>query len=842
MTATSAAEQARRRDRFQVDRRCCVDCSTDLSETLQRVPGVTTVEWSPSAGVLVVEHDGRVSEEAVRREAGRSGIALLPVADGHAEKAPRWWRQARFLMLGAASAVFVAGFVLDALGVTEVAANGLYLATIAVGGIEPAKSAWRALRSRRLTISTLLVVAVAGAIALGVYEEAALLTIVFSLGAVLEGYVSDRARGSIRALMALTPPTARRRAGDGSLEEVGVELLEPGDVVLVRPGERLPTDGVVVAGASAVDQSAVTGESMPVEVAAGAEVFGGTMNGVGALEIRVTKEYADTTLARIIRQVEEAQSAKGSGQRFADRFGAVYTPAMFGLALIVAVVPSLIGASAREWIYRALVVLVVSCSCGLVMSVPAAVVAAISRAARSGILIKGGAYLEALAAVRAVAFDKTGTLTHGRPELTDLESFDGLERAELLRLAASVEAASEHPLAAAIVRAAEAEAIDLLPAADLRADPGVGVEATVDGRRLFIGRLDSGGNGSARSRLNELEAAGKTAVVVADADRRPLGLIAVADGLRPESAEVITALRELGIERVLMLTGDNERVAAAIARRIGIDDWRAGLLPEDKTAAIESLRQEHGAIAMLGDGVNDAPALAVAEVGIAMGAAGSDVALETADVALMADDLTRLPAAIRLARRALANIRQNIVMSLATIAVLVPAALLGYLSLTTGLLLNEGTALLIIANGLRLLRDTEAASSPAPASLHNTSRRRGALPHRRAASPSLRSRKMISNLPLVACSLDTADQPKRLTDWAELLGQARTREEISDGVRYTFAADHKLKRRAEALAAAEHSCCSFLEFEIAEAGDELEVSVTALPNGQEALRLIFAPE
>jgi Cd2+/Zn2+-exporting ATPase len=709
VTAASAAEQAARRDRFQVDRSCCVDCSADLGQALGRLPGVTAVEWSPSAGVVVVEHDGRVSQEAVRREAGRTGIALLPVADERAEKAPRWWRQPRFLTLGAAAALFVVGFVLDALGVAEVAASILYFATIAVGGIEPAKSAWQALRARRLTISTLLVVAVAGAIALGVYEEAALLTIIFSLGAVLEGYVSDRARGSIRALMALAPATARRRGGDGSLDEVAVDLLEPGEVVLVRPGERLPTDGVVVAGSSAVDQSAVTGESIPVEVVPGAEVFGGTINGVGALEIRVTKEYADTTLARIIRQVEEAQSAKGSGQRFADRFGAIYTPAMFALALVVAVVPPLAGASAREWIYRALVVLVVSCSCGLIMSVPAAVVAAISRAARSGILIKGGAYLEALATVRAVAFDKTGTLTRGRPELTDLQSFDGLERADLLRLAASVEAASEHPLAAAIVGAAEAEGIGLLPAADLRAHPGVGVEATVDGGRLFVGQLDGDGHGSARARLDELEAEGKTTVVVADADRRPLGLIAVADELRPEAAAVVSSLRELGIEHVLMLTGDNQRVAAAIARRVGIDDWRAGLLPEDKTAAIQSLRREHGAIAMLGDGVNDAPALAVAEIGIAMGAAGSDVALETADVALMADDLTRLPAAIRLARRALANIRQNIGMSLATIAVLVPAALLGYLSLTSGLLLNEGTALLIIANGLRLLRDKETA-------------------------------------------------------------------------------------------------------------------------------------
>ena len=495
------------------------------------------------------------------------------------------------------------------------------------------------------------------------------------------------------------------------LRSVPVEVLLPGDIVVVRPGERIPTDGRVVSGSSSVDQSPVTGESVPVEVTPGSVVFGGTVNGTGALEVEVTREYADTTLARIIRQVEEAQASKGQAQRFADRFGAIYTPIMFMLAAVVALVPPLFGGDWREWVYRGLVVLTVSCSCALVISVPVAVVAAISRAARDGILIKGGVYLESLGAIRAVAFDKTGTLTLGRPRVTDVLPISGLASDEVLRLAAGVEAASEHPLAEAILRAAIDRGIFWDLARDLRAIPGVGVEASVDGRRLFLGRPNGAGVSSeTRARLAAFEAEGKTAVLLAEGDRA-LGVIAVADELRPDARWVVESVRELGIGHMLMLTGDNEGVAEAVAASAGIDDWRAGLLPQDKTEAVSSLRATYGAIAMVGEGVTDAPALASADVGIAMGAAGTDVALETADIALMADDLTKLPAAIRLARRALSNIRQNVAMSLATVAFLVAAALAGWLSLTTGLLLNEGTALLIIANGLRLLRPSREFQS-----------------------------------------------------------------------------------------------------------------------------------
>ncbi|HLK80813.1 MAG TPA: cation-translocating P-type ATPase [Xanthobacteraceae bacterium] len=640
----------------------------------------------------------------MRAEAARLGVQLTPV-DAGAKPASGWWRQPKMLALASSGILLLAGLGMEKLLGFEAAGDALYLATILTGGFYPARSALTALRARRLTISTLLIAAAAGALALGILEEAAMLVVVFSLGEALEEYVSDRARGSIRQLMALAPAQARRRLPEGAIKVVAAEELHPGDIILVRPGERLATDGVVETGSSAVDQSSVTGESMPVEVVRGSRVFGGTLNGNGALEIRVSKEHADTVLARVIHQVEQAQASKGSAQRFADRFGAVYTPAMFALAILLSVLPPLFGADFREWFYRALVVLTVSCSCGLVISVPVAVVAAISRAARDGILIKGGAYLEALGSVRTVAFDKTGTLTRGRPRLTDVIPARGNDAGEILRLAASIEAASAHPISGAVLEAARSRGITWDTGRDLRSIAGSGIEATVDGRRLFVGKAQI--NGEVKDEVAKLEAEGKTVMVLAQASE-PLGVLAVSDEPRAEAREVVRALGALGIRRSVMLTGDNEATAAAVARSLGIDDWRAGLLPEDKTSAVNKLREAEGAIAMIGDGINDAPALATADVGIAMGAAGSDVALETADVALMADDLRKLPQAILLSRRALTNIHQNIALSLAAVAILVTFALLGRLSLTSGLLLNEGSALLIIANGLRLLRAHQA--------------------------------------------------------------------------------------------------------------------------------------
>ncbi|PMB97777.1 heavy metal translocating P-type ATPase [Brevibacterium luteolum] len=627
-----------------------------------------------------------------------SAVAVRP-------RARRWWQKPEMVTLAVAAVLLVAGLVVEWTIHSEPVALALFWGAILIGGVYPLRSAIRAVRHKRLTITVLLVVAAIGAIALGVIEEAAMLVVIFSLGEAMEAYATDKARGSISALMELAPPTANRLNDDGATKTVAVEELHPGDVVLVRPGERLPTDGAVIDGASWVDASPVTGESVPVEATAGTEVFGGSLNGNGVLRIEVTKEYYDTVLARVIEQVEEAQANRSGAERFADKFGAVYTPAMFALAIAVALVLPLLGFEWREAIYRALVVLVVSCSCALIISVPVSVVTAIARGARDGILIKGGIYLERLADIKAVAFDKTGTLTRGRPTLAQVTPLDGISEDEALTLAAAVETGSEHPIATAIVAGARDRGLTIPAVQDARALPGAGMEATLDGRTLHIGRPtdEDRTDGTAGPALAHAEAEGCTAVVLRD-DTRPLAVVAVADQLRPDAESTLTELRDLGVERVLMLTGDNATVARSTAQALGLDDYRAELLPEDKSAAIRELREKHGVIAMVGDGVNDAPALANADLAIAMGAASTDVALETADVALMADELDRLPAAIRLSRRARNNIKINIALSLTVVAILIVAALAGWMSLTTGLLLNEGSAALIILNGLRMLR------------------------------------------------------------------------------------------------------------------------------------------
>lgn len=616
----------------------------------------------------------------------------------------RWWQKPEMVTLAVAAVLLAMGLIVEWTIHSEPIALTLFWSSIVVGGVYPLRSAVRAVRDKRLTITVLLVVAAIGAITLGVIEEAAILVVIFSLGEAMEAYATDKARGSISALMELAPPTADRLIGGNRTETVAVENLHPGDVVLVRPGERLPTDGTVADGVSWVDASPVTGESVPVETTAGTEVFGGSLNGNGVLRVQVTKEHYDTVLARVVDQVEEAQANRSGAERFADKFSAVYTPAMFALAIVVALVLPLLGFEWREAIYRALVILVVSCSCALVISVPVSVVTAIARGARDGILIKGGLYLERLADIKAVAFDKTGTLTRGRPALASVTPIGDVTEHEALALAAAVETGSEHPIATAIVDGAHARNLTIPAARNARALPGAGMDATVDGRALHIGRPTAADRADPDVGLvvSQAESEGRTAVVLRDTTQA-LAVVAVADQLRPDAQRTIDELRLLGITRVLMLTGDNTTVARFTARDLGLDDYRAELLPEDKSAAVHELRERHGLIAMVGDGVNDAPALANADLAIAMGAAGTDVALETADVALMADELDRLPAAIRLSRRARNNIKVNIALSLTVVAVLIIAALAGWMSLTTGLLLNEVSAALIILNGLRML-------------------------------------------------------------------------------------------------------------------------------------------
>ena len=613
----------------------------------------------------------------------------------------------RFRLL-ALSGLFVAfGLVLDWTAYVRIAPVA-FVAAIAAGGIYPGRRAWAAVKTRALDINALMAVAVAGAIAIGQWSEAATVVFLFAFAQYLESRSMDRARHAIRALMDLAPPDALvvRATGDVRMPIADVAV---GDVVRLRPGDKVPLDGVVLDGASDVNQAPITGESLPVDKHPGDELFAGSINGRGALSLRVTHGARDTMLARVIHLVERAQSERAPSQHFVDRFAQIYTPAVLVLAVVIAVIPPLAGAGTwLDWVYRALVLLVISCPCALVISTPVAIVSALAAAARHGLLVKGGAHLERLATIRVIALDKTGTLTKGEPVVVGVESLDGSLPRDVLALAASVEAHSSHPVARAIVAHAHATGVvarQARAAADL---PGRGCEADVDGRHVVAGNarlLSERGlmTPEIEERLRPLAAEGRTAVAVAY-DGLVRGLIELTDRPRPAARDIVDLIRAHGISHVAMLSGDGAGPARAIADAVGITDVHSDLLPADKVTAIAALRARHGAVAMVGDGVNDAPALAAADLGIAMGVAGSDAALETADVALMGDDLAKIPYALRLSRATLRNVRTNIAVSVVLKAVFLVLAVTGHATLWMAIVADTGASLLVVANGLRLLR------------------------------------------------------------------------------------------------------------------------------------------
>jgi len=621
--------------------------------------------------------------------------------------APAWYRQSKTVLLALAAGLAALGFAVG------VFASGwptktIFAAAVLCGGYYPALAAWDSLKKFTLTINTLLVAATAGALLLNLWGEAATLVVVFSLGGVLESFAVDRARSSLRDLVELTPPTARV-VRQGVEHVVPVAGVKPGEFILLKPGDHIPLDGLVLAGLSTVDQATITGESIPAFKKPGDTVYAGTVNLNGSLEVKVTARSRDTTLARIIHAVEEHQARKSSYQRFSERFGALYTPALFAVALAVMLVPPLLlGGPWRDWFYRGLVVLVVSCSCGIALSVPVAIVAAIAHAARLGVLIKGGVYLEILGRVKTVVFDKTGTLTYGDPAVVDILTFSGFSEDKLLELAAVVERKSGHPLAGAVIAAAEERHLTKRRVLDFRALPGLGAYGRIGKHAYHVGNLkliEAHGIVTAEAALGAaaLEREGKSLVYVTDDDHL-IGLIAVADTVRETAAAALVDLRKLGLKRLVMLTGDNAATAAAIAGQVGINEYRANLLPDAKASAVLALEQDHGPAAMIGDGINDAPALAAASIGIAMGAAGSGIAVETGDIVLMADDLNKLAFVVRLSRRTRRVIAFNISAALTIVVILVTLALLGRIQLVPGLFINEIGAFLIILNGVRLLR------------------------------------------------------------------------------------------------------------------------------------------
>jgi Cd2+/Zn2+-exporting ATPase len=611
----------------------------------------------------------------------------------------------RGVLAVSAAVLLAAGCVADLLLGSPAWAGPFFLAAVAAGVVFPAQRAFESLRRRALDINALMVVAVVGAIAIGEWEEAAMVVWLFAVAQWLESQSLERARAAIRSLLDLSPPEARI-VDQGAERLVGVDRVLPGQLMIVRPGERIPLDGTVHEGASEVNQAPITGESVPVDKTVGDEVFAGTINGHGALTVSVTKRRDDTTLARIIHLVENAQSQRAPVQHFIDRFAAWYTPAVVALAIALALIPIVMGEPAVTWVYRALVLLVVSCPCALVISTPVSVVSALAGAARHGVLIKGGASLERLASVSTLAFDKTGTLTRGEIEVAAVEPQPGEREDDVMRWAGAIEQRSEHPAARAIVRAALARGHELPAATAVRARPGLGVEGIVEEASVVCGRprlfADRGALGDdARAGADRLVARGLSPVVVSR-DGRFVGLIGLADRERESARVMIGDLHHHGIGRVAMLTGDQEQMARAIGQRVGVDDVRAGLLPDDKVTAIASLRDLGGAVAMVGDGINDAPALAAADVGIVMGAMGSHAAVETADIALMTDDLSKIPYALRLSRAMMANVRANVVIALGLKAVFVAAAAAGVATLWMAVLADTGASVIVIANALRL--------------------------------------------------------------------------------------------------------------------------------------------
>ena len=586
----------------------------------------------------------------------------------------------------------------------------LFAVAYVAGGTFATINALRDLiQERTVSVDFLMITAAIGAAAVGYWEEGAILLGLFSTSNALEHHALGRTQRAVRALMELSPEVATVLR-DGGEQVVPVEALRLGDIVLVRPGERVAVDGAVLAGETAIDQSAITGESVPVEKRIGDSVFAGTINGYGAVRVRVDRLHQESTLAKIVQFVEQAQAEKSETQRFTDRFEGWYAVGVIVFSILVGIIPPLLfGQPWEASIYRAITLLVVASPCALVISTPASTLSALANAARNGILFKGSAYLEEIGVTRTVAFDKTGTLTYGRPALTDVVALDaGWDDAAILRLAASAEKLSEHHLAVAIVRGAGERGLPLAEATAFRAIVGKGIVAAVDGQRVAIGNdalfaeLGVTVPSHAISEANRLRDEGKTAMLVGD-DRAVRGIVAVADTLRPSAQGVISSLKALGIARIVMLTGDNARVAQAIGAELGISEVSADLLPEEKLRVIEELRAD-GAVTMVGDGVNDAPALAMANIGVAMGGAGTDVALETADVVLMADDLSKLPYAVDLSRRTRRTIRQNLAFSLAVIATLVIATLTVGIPLPLGVVGHEGSTVIVVLNGLRLLR------------------------------------------------------------------------------------------------------------------------------------------
>ncbi len=685
---------------FRVEGMDCADCAVGLEHALQRVPGVMRAKVYFGSTTVRVWSSPEVSDAMLRRAAQEAGFRLQSTTHHH-EHAERW----RVGIVVIASLLGILAFILQRLHLPAWAFLPVYLGAILLGGTPTFLGGWRAFRNRALDTDALMTIAVLGAMGLGEWAEATAVVCLFAIGNLLEHLTTERTRRAIRQLMDSAPETATVVTEEG-LRTVPAELVREGERIRVRAGERFPLDGEVVEGTSDVDQSTITGESRPVPKSPGQEVFAGTLNQTGMVDVRVTRTYENTTLARLIHMVEEAQEHKASLQHLVDRFARVYTPAVILLAILLATVPPLIWGDFGRWFFRSLSLLLIACPCALVISTPVALVAALGSASRRGVLIKGGLFVEAMAQVRAFIYDKTGTLTTGKLRVRDVHSLDELTADELLAIAAAVESASTHPLAEAIREEASRRNLIPPPAENCTVIPGKGAQGVVDGKVCRVGNAEFACTYVAQDlpMLSNGEQEGWAQVWVC-MDGKTVGRILFEDSRRSEAAEVIEHLRRQGIRYHVMLSGDTEHAAQRVARELGLDEVRARLLPEQKVEAVRELRQRLGEVAMVGDGINDAPALKTATVGIAMGAIGSDVAIEAADIALMNDDLRLLPYLVRLSRRTVQIIRQNIAFAIGTKLLLLMIAAPGYLPLWLAVMGDMGVSLLVTLNALRLTVD-----------------------------------------------------------------------------------------------------------------------------------------
>lgn len=701
-------------EQYRLENLSCANCATKFEKNVKELVGVQDAQLNFGAAKLTVVGNATVAE--LEAAGAFDGIKVSKASERKVVQTEPFYKR-KENQLAAFSLVFVIFGLIGSfsLGEGHILVNSLFAIAIVVGGYPIFKTGIKNLLRLEFDMKTLMTIAIIGAALIGEWQEAAVVVFLFAISEALEAYSMNKARQSISQLVELAPTTAliKRAHGQHFHEmEMATEQIQIGDILLVKPGQKIAMDGMVMEGTSTVNQAAITGESIPVTKTVGDHVFAGTLNEAGALEIQVTKRVEDTTIAKIIHLVEEAQAQKAPSQKFVDRFAKYYTPAIMLVAVAVAIIPSLVTGDWAHWIYQGLAVLVVGCPCALVISTPVAIVTAIGNAARQGVLIKGGAYLEQLSHIRAVAFDKTGTLTKGQPEVVAIMTSQYDERTLFAQMAA-VEKKSQHPLARAILAKAFDEKIDIPQAENFQSVTGKGAYATVKDEIIYVGSVSWIASLVAipqnLSKAIEEQASNGHSVIVTANKERVLGIVSIADQVRSESKSVIEALHKSGIEHTVMLTGDAPLTAQKIADRLMISDVRASLLPENKLQAMKELQQQYGSVAMVGDGVNDAPALAAADIGIAMGGAGSDAALETAQIVFMRDDLTKLPFTMKLSKRTLTIIKQNIMFALGLKLIALLLVIPGWLTLWIAIFADIGATLLVILNALRLLKNNKAS-------------------------------------------------------------------------------------------------------------------------------------